>query len=315
MSPRRDVNSAAMQRRAISRKPNWVLAAVLVSSLTLAGCGSYTKQSIDYHFGLHGAPTQPQQAASSYATRTYRSLIVQSSQRFAGAVGNLRDAAQRGDLREAQRQWAIAQASYDMVRGEITAHSTTELMIAGRLQDQPFFIGRTGLHAVEQDLFSSDHGSLNADAETLAGQGTLLEIGLLRTVRTPSRIMTTATQSLGWAINDVIANPQQPFAQSDLLDVSAVIALTHQALAAVTPLALDVAPRHLDTARQRLAALEETLGHATTVRLSGDINVTPNSAVSPATWRLLAVQMTALLSPLTQLGGDMDGFGTGRTYA
>jgi hypothetical protein len=80
-------------------------------------------------------------------------------------------------------------------------------------------------------------------------------------------------------------------------------------------LALDIAPGHLRTAQQRLAALEETLRQATTKQIDGDINITPNSAVPATTWRLLAVQLTALLSPLTQLGGDMDGFGTGRTYA
>jgi len=304
-----------MESRMIRRGAIGTVVSVLIASIALGGCGNYKKEAIDYHFGLHGAPTEAQQASSSHATRTYRALIVQSSQRFASAAGKLRDAAHRGDINEAQRQWAIAQASYDMVRGEITAHSTTELMIAGRLQDQPFFIGRTGLHAIEQDLFTSNHHSLIADAESLAGKGTLLEIGLLRTVRTPSRIMTTATQSLGWAVNDVIANPQGPFAQQDLLDVSATISMVHQALAAVTPLALDVAPGHLRTAQQRLAALEETLRQATTQRIDGDINITPNSAVSAATWRLLAVQITALLSPLTQLGGDMDGFGTGRTYA
>lgn len=304
-----------MESRVTRRAASGIAVSILLSSMALGGCGSYKKASIDYHFGLHGAPTEAQQAASSHATRTYRALIVQSSQRFAGAAGRLRDAAQRGDINEAKRQWAIAQASYNMVRGEIAAHSTTELMIAGRLQDQPFFIGRTGLHAIEQDLFTNDHHALIADAKSLAGQGTMLEIGLLRTVRTPSRIMTTATRSLGWVINDVIANPQEPYAQQDLLDVSATISMAHQALEAVTPLALDVAPGHLRIAQQRLAALEETLRQATTQQIDGDINITPNSAVPAATWRLLAVQMTALLSPLTQLGGDMDGFGTGRTYA
>jgi iron uptake system EfeUOB component EfeO/EfeM len=97
---------------------------VLISSIALGGCGNYKKEAIDYHFGLHGAPTEAQQASSSHATRTYRALIVQSSQRFASAAGKLRDAAHRGDINEAQRQWAIAQASYDMVCGEITAQFT-----------------------------------------------------------------------------------------------------------------------------------------------------------------------------------------------
>lgn len=291
-----------------------VSSVMLVTSLSLSGCGSYKEQSADYQYGLHGAPTPAQQAAALHATRAYRTLIVQASQRFASAAGKLRDAATQGNLAEARRQWAIAQASYDVFRGEIVANSTTELSIAGRLQDQPFFIGRTGLHAVEQDLFSTNHSRLVEDATSLAGKGMLVQIGLMRTIRTPERIMNTAAQSISWAINQVIAHPQEPFAQRDLLDIVAVVTSVSSMVDAVSGLGTIIAPRDLATVKQRLATLESLLQSISTGSRDG-VDLTQNNEVSAASWRLLSVHLTALVAPLTTLGGDMDGFGTGRTYA
>jgi iron uptake system EfeUOB component EfeO/EfeM len=291
-----------------------VASAVLIASVALSGCGSYKKEFADYQYGLHGAPTPAQQAAALHATRAYRTLIVQASQRFAAAAGKLRDAAERGDLVEARRQWAIAQASYDVFRGEIIANSTTELAIAGRLQDQPFFIGRTGLHAIEADLFSPDHSRLVEDASSLAGKGMLIQIGLMRTIRTPERIMNTAAQSISWAINQVIAHPQEPYAQRDLLDIAAVVTSVSSMVDAVSGLGQIVAPRDLATVKQRLATLEKLLD-SVSQGSTEDVDITRNNQISAASWRLLSVQMTALVGPLTTLGGDMDGFGTGRTYA
>ncbi len=291
-----------------------VISALLVSSVSLAGCGSYKKASADYRYGLHGAPSPAQQAAALHATRAYRSLVVQASQRFATAAGKLRDAAERGNLTEARLQWAIAQASYDTFRGEIMANSNTELSIAGRLQDQPFFIGRTGLHALEQDLFTADHSRLVADATSLAGKGMLVQIGLMRTIRTPERIMNTAAQSISWAINQTLAHSQEPYAQRDLLDVVAVVASVAVMVDAVSGLGEIVAPHDLSILRQRLTVIESLL-QKISKGVSNGVDITLNAEIPAASWRLLSVQMTALVGPLTTLGGDMDGFGSGRTYA
>jgi len=83
---------------------------------------------------------------------------------------------------------------------------------------------------------------------------------------------------------------------------------------AVSGLGQIVAPRDLATVKQRLATLETLLESVSKGSIEG-VDITHNDEISTASWRLLSAQMTALVGPLTTLGGDMDGFGTGRTYA
>ena len=248
------------------------------------------------------------------SSHAYRALIVQSSQHFASAATALRDAVLRNDLPEARRQWAIAQYNFDLVRSQLTDRSTTELSMAGRLQDQPFFIGRTGLHAVEADLFGASTTTLRADAETLVTYGTVLEFGLLRAQRTPSAMLLTTVENLGWTVTNVLDHPQELYARCNLLDVAASIDLATSVLNASKPIAELVSPHEFATATRRLADLQATLRAATTTQHDG-VNTTPDTAVSAAQWRLLAVRINALMTPLSALSGDLDGYGTGRTYA
>lgn len=226
----------------------------------------------------------------------------------------LRDAVHRNDLVEARRQWAIAEHNFDLVRSQLADRSTTELTWAGRLQDQPFFIGRTGLHALEADLFGPSSASLQQDADALVGYGTVLEFGLLRAQRTPSAMLLTTVENLGWTVTNVIDHRQELYAPRNLVDVSAAVSLASAVLSASKPIAILVSPHDYQVANQRLKSLTETLSTVTR-STDGDINTTPDSAVSAPQWRLLAVKISALMTPLSALSGDLDGFGTGRTYA
>ena len=286
---------------------------LVVASLSLGGCQQATVKKSSTEFGLQGSPTHSQQIATQLATKTYRAFIGESTTSFASAVGSLLEAAKLGDSERSKQYWVVAMTNYNQLRGEIQSNSTTNLMFAGRLADQPFFIGRTGLLAVEADLWGPDQSKLIADVTDLAGKATMLEIGLQRTIRTPSRMLVTALRQCSWAINSAIAHPGTESFRHNFTDVLGTINLADAVVRAVSPLGQLV--QRADT--RRLIARNNTLQAllAGIETSSGVLRSHDESKITDTQWRNLASALGALLEPLSQLSGDLDGYGTGRTYA
>ena len=260
-------------------------------------------------YGLRGHPTPAIAAAIQAATNAYRSLVVQSGEAVSTATAALLADVRANRLDAARHDWAVAQSAYDHLRGPIQANSPAALEFDGRVSDLPATMGRTGLHAVEQDLYGATRKQLANDAATVATQTVVLQLSLYRTPATPSAMLTNAQLQLAWAVDDCVTQRQEVYTHLDLLDVAAEVDAVHTIVDAVTPLASAVKPSDLAAITTRLDALEHQIATL------GDPLTTRDETLTTATWSRLSSQITALLEPLTTLSGDLYGYGTGRTYA
>ncbi len=293
-----------MRRRAI----------VLISTLAVVAVGvtltvvpQRTSSTTTTVAAVAATPTQQQAALS--ATLAYRNLIGTATQRFASAVRQLEIDATRGDIASSRDDYFRAQTAYDIFRSHVSAGSTTAISLDGRIKDFPKWLPVTGLHAIERDLFGGHHESLVSDATWLTGQAIIVEFSLTRLTQTPSQMVTRTSQNLAWAIDEAISRSSEIYCQHSLADVVAVTRAAGQVLQALTPLGSHVDAAATAVAAQRFHELTSVLNDL------GEPAITTDASITRAQWRRASVAIDAFNSALSNLGGSLWGFGTGRTYA
>jgi hypothetical protein len=287
---------------------------VLVGAIAFAAPTTTTRHVVPpatIPYGAQGHPTPAVAMATTAATAAYRLLLGTAGQQLANAVRQLQRDTSAGDLHRARSDWINAQMAYDVLRGPIAGNSSAALEFDGRVGELPPVLGRTGLHVLEEDLFGGTGHLLSNDATNAGQMALILEFSLQRTPATPTAMLTNAERQMSWALTNAVSQREEVYSHLDLIDVAATVDAVRQILQAVKPLAGLVVAASSDwsIADARLRVVTNTL-----VAL-GPPATRPDSTVAPATWRTLGCAMTAVLEPLTALGGDLFGYGTGRTYA
>ena len=287
---------------------------VTVLAIVLASLGSQhsssrrsTTTTVDL-YGLRGHPSANQQREAAAAYRAYRTYVVAAAQAFSSDAASMCSAGLAHDLVRARQSWRRAQMDYDRLRSRIADRSNTELTIDGLIANQPFYVGRNGLHAIEQDLFGSTGPQLADDCRHIAGDGVALTFGLSHTVATPSRIALDAVSLLTWMVERVIAQPQEVFAHTQSTDSDSVVHSVASWWSFERPLVVLVDARIIPL-----------VDHAVTVLLIDQSRVggpgTPDSQVSDASWSHLAHDAVHVATLMTRVASELYGFGAGRTYA
>lgn len=259
-------------------------------------------------YGLRGHPTAGQQHDATSAYANYRRYVVTAAQSFSTDTTALCDAGEAGNLAAARASWRLAQMDYDRLRARISDRSTTELTIDGLLASQPFYVGRQGLHALEEDLFGGTVSRLRGDCLAMPTDGVSLTFGLSHTVATPSGIAQDAVTLLTWMNERVIAQPQEVFAQSEATDSFSVVHSVATWWSYERPL---------------VATLNETLvtamDRAVAVVLADQAVIggpdTRDRDVPAGRWPRLAHDGVHLATLWTTVASQLFGFGAGRTYA
>jgi iron uptake system EfeUOB component EfeO/EfeM len=258
-------------------------------------------------YGGRVEPSAAEQAATLSATKSYRRLVVTATESFAASTASLVTTTSAGDLVDAWRDLFAAQGAYDVFRSDLAGGLGPAAPLDALVADQAAGSPPQGLHAIERDLARGDLTDAARVARQVASQSLLVEVGLFRTILTPSEICQRVAESLVWVVAQVIDSPQEVYAQRDVVDVRASAVAARAAVDGLLPLARLVTPADA----RDLATSVSSLGRAV-ARVPSDAR---DAQLSPSTWRSLAAAIDATLGPLARVGGDLAGFGTGRAYA
>jgi len=299
---------ASPQLRVASRLPRGVIAAVLllVLSISASACGSSTPTTTT-STTAPSLPSPAEQAATLKGKNEYRRLVIHAAEGFADATRALQTALNHHDHETAVKQWAKAQASFDALRPALLGGPAASAAYDGLVADFAPGEQPVGLHEVERGLFTGhDELALRA-APALAQAGPAVVIGLYRTIVQPSGVATKQVEQLGFFMDHVIAQHQEAFSHLDQIDISAIVGSVRDGFAAIATLGNLVDPTLTATTETDLKSLE-ALAHAISPG-------TKNDEISPQQWRGLSEAASRLQVDFGQLGGELSGFTSGRSYA
>lgn len=287
-------------------------AAALAAAGLFAGCSVTYGAAHTYaphypHAGAH--PTTAEQIATLHATEGYRRFLLTSAEGLSTALGRIARDAASGNLAAARRDELAGQADYDVLRPAVQVNSATE----DQLDGEPWSVtagSLSGLHAIERALWSTNSLVVaRRDALAMGPAAVTSAFVFSREVLTPDVIVAQVQSSLAWAAEVPVEQRAELFSHRDLVDVRASALAAATALHLVEPLGLLVAPSQ--TARAR-AAVDDLLRQLDTTAQPVS---RPDASIASSTWRTLAQDLDAANATLGVLGGEVSGFGSGRTYA
>ena len=291
------------------------LTLLAVLAALLAGCTApYSSQGrAGYPTANYAAapahPTAAEQAATLLATQGYRRILNTASQALTAHLAAVARDAGAQDLAHAKLDELAAQASYDVLRGDIAADSATAMQLDGESWGTSTGVAN-GLHAIEQALWTSPNlVAARRLAVGLETQSLLAGFIFFRAIITPAQMLSQAQSQLSWAVDTAVTGREELFSHLDLVDVAATAAATQHTFELVVPLGRIVAPGETALTAARFAALTRE------IRSLGASTSRPDASIGTATWRTIAAALDAVDAPLGSLSGDVTGFGTGRLYA
>jgi len=279
---------------------------LLFLSIGLSACGS-SAPTTTTSTTVPALPSPAEQAATLKGKNEYRRLVIHAAEGFADATRALQSALNRHDHEAAVKQWAKAQASFDALRPALLGGPAASAAYDGLVADFATGEQPVGLHEVERGLFTGhDELALRA-APALAQAGPAVVIGLYRTIVQPSGVATKQVEQLGFLVDHVIAHHQEAFSHLDQIDLAAIVSSVRDGFTAISTLGKLVDPALASTTETNLRKLE-TLTDAIAPG-------TKNQQISPDQWQGLSEAASRLQVDFGQLGGEMSGFTSGRSYA
>jgi hypothetical protein len=281
-------------------------------ALGLGGCGvSSTTPSTVPSTSVSTAPaplpSAAEQAATLKAKNAYRRLVIHAAEGFSEATAALDAALKRGDHLAAVKEWSLAQASFDTLRPALLGGPAASASYDGLVSDFGPGEQPVGLHEVERGLFTGRDQLARAAAPALAAAGPAVVIGLYRTIVQPSGVATKQVEQLGFLLDHVIAHHQEQFSHLDRIDLGAIASSVRDGFSALEDLARLVDPGLSRTTDADLRLLETAVRAIPTSAT--------NDQIAPATWRYLSEVAVRLQVEFGQLGGEMSGYTSGRSYA
>ncbi len=255
----------------------------------------------------HVHPTAAQQGATLAVTNFFRREVVTASERFVMASTQLDAAIRAHDVTRAREAELRTQAAFDEVRPSLGIGVTTLTPLDALVSDQSPGIAATGLHAIERQLWAGSLSSSTLAAHNLAQVGPILEIGVFRTILTPSAICGRVDEILSWTVENVIDSSQEQYSHVDMIDARTTLDQANRIIGSLGRLAVLVdRPLAAQLAERSRAVVDVVDAFSAT---------TPNAMVPATTWRELAQRISALEASLGALDGQLNGLGTGRPYA
>lgn len=309
------MSHSTLTRRQLRRR----FVACSVALLTLVGVTSaisittgYTQKSASaygrgYSYPTPAPPTEAEQVATLEATDAYRRTVELATQNFAAATSTLVGDIDAGRLPAARHDEQRAQSAYDVFRVDGGSSVSALLPMDTLMADENPALPPSGLHAVEEGLWTGKLAMARAAATSLESLAPELEYGLLRTIITPAQICARLDEQVGWTVESVIDTPQEVFSRDDNLDVTSVVATLAAALPSIERLGMLVSPK-------ATAPLAGEMADLTAI-----VRAVPAGAsdqqIAAQTWRHEATVMDHLEATLGNLSGVLADFGTGRNYA
>ncbi len=295
------------------------MAGLAVVTCLMAACGAsgvdqrLAGESVGHRPALSTPPsTAPgpdgkrERAAAEEATRAFRAVIASRSLALVKGVERLDTALTGGQTATAQADELAAQADFDRIRVLDGANTINVAALDGLSTSlavgQPF----GGLHAVEQDLWSSTPGS-GQPADLAAGLVTQAQVAqflLAKEVLDPEAIGAAGADELSWVNETAIPGGEELYSHRDAVDIAATVDAADQAFSVIEPLCRLVAPSLTQTVATRFAQLQ-----ASVAGLGTPVDVT-DASLPPDTRLALSQRVDATATPLAQLAATLVPFGT-----
>jgi len=295
-----------MLHRSKCRRSAAIITTLVLVGFSASACGT-TKPSAVPPTTAASLASPAQQAATLKAKNDYRRLVIHAAEGFAEATAALQTALNRHDHAQAVHAWEKAQGSFDALRPALLGGPAASASYDGLVADFGQREQPVGLHQVERGLFTGRDDLALAAAPALTQAGPAVVIGLYRTIVQPSGVATKQVEQLGFLVDHVIAHHQEAFSHLDIIDLRAIVQSVRDGYSALAPLGTLVDPQQTNDTLSALGALE---------RLVATIAPeTHNEQISPQRWRALSEAAVRLQAAFGQLGGELSGFTSGRSYA
>jgi iron uptake system component EfeO len=169
----------------------------------------------------------------------YREYLVQSSADLLRAVQAMKPELEQGDVGRAQSRFARARVRYSQLEPAAEAFPALNLRIDGRFGEVP--LSRlAGFHRIEKPLFGSETtvGTI-APTESLISDSKRLQQAIAEKRFSAQELASSSERILGEVSTVKLANQEQPYADADLVDISANLEAVGAALAALRPVLND----------------------------------------------------------------------------
>lgn len=292
-----------MARSRSAEHPARAVAAALafvVLTVAVSGCGTAVAAwTAPARSAVPPQPSRSVQDATRTATIAYQQDLARAGAAFSADLERLATAARAGDTEAARTAELAAQADEDAFRSQIGAGSATALALDGRPADLPAGDTLAGLHSVERGLWHSGDDPLPA-VQALVAAGPALEELLSRVELSPSAILRSGIETLGWVNAVAVPGREEVFSHLDTVDVAAGVTAARSAFTAVAPLGDLVAPTAAATVRLRFADL------ARAVAALGPPGTRPDQDVPPGAETGVARQVDATAAALSTLAAQLD---------
>jgi iron uptake system EfeUOB component EfeO/EfeM len=294
---------------------------LLIASL-LAACGTtgvdqhLAVDSVTHRLAMSATPSaarrsqaQSERVAAAAATRAFGAIIASSSVALVDEVERLGTALADGQIPTAKTDELTAQADFDRIRildtGNTINMGALDGLSTGLAAGQPF----GGLHAVEQDLWSSgtsgtDPGELADLSSGLVTQAQVAEFLLAKEVLDPEAIGVAGADELSWVDEMAIPGNEELYSHRDAVDIAATVDAADLAFSDIEPLCRLVAPSLTQTVAGHFAQL------LAAVAALGPPDGVSDTSLLPGTRLSLSQQVDATATPLAQLAATLVPFGT-----
>jgi iron uptake system component EfeO len=251
-------------------------------------------------------------ALAKAATAAYRTDVGDDAADVVAGVDRLQSDLATGAIAAARTDELAAQAAYDGFRMLEQGNTVIAAFLDERSTDVAPGQTFTGLHAVEQYLWSGPEGPLasGTEARALSAEGSLVVQApvvrylLARDALGPEAIGSTAVDELSWIDDVAIPGQEEQYSHLDAVDIAATEVAAQAAFTAIQPLAHLVAP----------ALTADVAGHFTglgvQVAALGDPDQRPDTTIPAATLLTLAQQVDAAATPLARLSALLAPYGT-----
>ncbi len=279
------------------------------SAAPAGGSGSAARRTAANHSVAYGVPAGnglAERQAADDATNAYHASTGTAVSTFVADLNQLDADVGAGDVGAAQRDELAAQGAFDSLRFLMAWNSPTALALDGLPSAVPPGQSFTGLHLVEQELWSG--GDARAAAAGLLGEAPLVEELLSRMEVAPQGILTVAVKSLDWADDVAVPGREEVFSHDDAVDVEASVAAARSAFAAVEPLCMLVAPT-------RAAGVSRGFAELTPLVASlGSPGTVADASIPVTTWRAVSEQADAVAGMMSALAPSVAGLGPPTIY-
>jgi hypothetical protein len=296
-------------RRARAASPLCLVALLAATSLLLAACSPTPARSRGVSaraliFSGSALEPSPRQHLTTFdATHDDQLAVARTAQGLAAALRVTSRAAGSDELAVARDHARLASGLLDVLGVLVGEDAAPIAALRGTASLVP-----QGMSLLERELRT--RGTLRAArnaASQLVRMVQRLGPSLDRAAFPPSLILARVQTALDWAIDVPIAGLAEPFTHDDLLDVEATVVAARASFDRTLPLCQLLAPSASVLVEGRFGALLTSLRDLS--RRSPD-----DAQVREGQWAALSGALDAIVAPLGELEGSVQGFASGRLY-